>query len=190
MHSFARTSLPRATYPRRQTDNEYYACQFLDPAIQACFRLLGSDGPPLVLVLDLKDRGIPGTRINLGRSGGNIGLPDLPDFVESLRQEFSRRIDVIWKDIARKDLFTKQVEKIQDMGWGIVAIKEQEQTRRAPLGLPLPPPLLVIHFTLRRKVTETVQIPPTFCESCYIQHAAAPLRLPARIINFPQPYVV
>jgi hypothetical protein len=172
VHSSARDPPPRVQYPRRQTLHEYDRLfQVLDPAIQACFRLLGFDGPPMLLNLDMKGRGIPGTRVFLDSTEANSALPDLPDFVESLRQEFARRVTVLWNGYGQKIFFEEARDQILHKGWEIVETREEEIPLPSWLvGRPLLPPHLMTHFTLRRTVIETVQSPPEFCESCYIQH--------------------
>lgn len=171
VHSSARGPPPRARYPRRQTGSEYNQLfQVLDPAIQASFRLLGLHGAPIHLELDLKSQGIPGTKLSLGCVPVNSLLPDLPDFVESLRQEFAGRVAVLWNGFGHKDFFDKERHRIQHMGWEIVNTREEGIPHPFPSLRPSVPHVMT-HFTLRRIVVETVQSPPEFCESCYIQHS-------------------
>jgi len=177
VHSFARDPPLQARHPRRQTIHEYNQLyQVLDPAIQACFRLLGLEKTPILVELDLKGQGIPGSKISLGCGPSRSRLPDLPDFVESLRRTFAENVTVLWHSYGYKKGFEDERHMIEQKGWEIVKTWEEEGPP-FPLLRPRPqhsirprPPHFMKHFTLRRTVVETVQSPPEFCESCYIQH--------------------
>lgn len=183
VHSSANNPPPRLQYPHRQTHDEYYPYQFLDPAIQACFRILGPDGPPIAMNLDLEYRGngIQGLDVWLGRYPESIVLPDLADYIESLRRAFAGRVDILWNGYCGRDLFIKETDSIQDNGWEIVDTREGEIPLTTPVRIPPRPPYLIIHFILRRKVTQAVQTPPKFCENCCIrnQTLAGPPHNPA-----------
>lgn len=181
VHSFAHRPPPRIKYTRPVPSRDdtrpirydesvqpiphneylYRPLQYLDPAIQACFRLLDSDGSPLTLKLILKDSGVPGVNVVLG-----LPIPSmaLPNFIESLRQEFAGRVMVLWNCVGHRDVVIQQTDSIREKGWEIVETKERQTHSNC---FPTLPPTPIIHLTLRRR--EVDRIPPTFCESCCMQ---------------------
>ncbi|KAL9117177.1 MAG: hypothetical protein Q9187_006289 [Circinaria calcarea] len=107
----------------------------LDPAIKACFRILGRSGPPLTLTLTI-DRGyLPGVWLQL--AGEHSYYFDWsmvgPDTIERFRQAFTNtsgqasRVDVLWKGDCHKKDFARQMELVQRVGWEIVDLKEAEE---------------------------------------------------------------
>lgn len=127
--------------------------QYIDPAIQACFRLLDSNGYPLTLKLILKNGG-------MGGFGLTPSYLALPNFIEGLRQEFAGRVTLLWNYVAHGDDIIQQIPSIQEKGWEIVEIKEGQI--HSSFYWP------VTHLILRRSKVD--QIPPTFCESCNMQY--------------------
>ena len=88
--------------------------QYFDPAMQACFRLLGSGVSRLSLQLILK-AGVPGVDVKLGLSVLSMALPD---FIEGLRQEFAASVTVLWNCVGRRDAVIEQTDSIQAKGVG------------------------------------------------------------------------
>jgi hypothetical protein len=136
--------------------------QYFDPAIQACVRLLGSSGSSLTLRLVLTARVVPGVNFEPGSS---LGLSmALPDFIESLRNEFAMGVTVLWNCSGRSDAVIKQIHSIQEKGWEILETIEGLVDDEL---MPLLPPIPITRLVLRRK--EMDQKPSLFCESCYTQ---------------------
>ena len=133
------------------------------------------------LDLEYRGNGIQGLDVWLGRYPESIVLPDLADYIESLRRAFAGRVDILWNGYCGRDLFIKETDSIQDNGWEIVDTREGEIPLTTPVRIPPRPPYLIIHFILRRKVTQAVQTPPKFCENCCIrnQTLAGPPHNPA-----------
>ena len=126
----------------------------LDPAIEACFRILGKNRPSLSFVLVLDRHYLPGVRVMYDeqhRYAYCFSL-DMPVMIEKCRQHFTAdhgvtsQVEVLWKGECIRDQFTKQTTLIQDKGWVIVEAKEGYiHHDRYPLDTML--------FTLRRKET-------------------------------------
>lgn len=152
-HPFARL-IPRTEFVSRPL-------QYFDPAIQACFRLLGSSGSCLTLQLKLL-AGIPGIDVKLGLSVPSIALPN---FIEGLREEFAGSVAVLWNCVGRRNAVTRQAGSIQARGWDIIEAKDgiiHVDILEAP-----PLSILVTYLVLRRR--EADRMLPPFCESCRIR---------------------
>ena len=126
----------------------------LDPAIEACFRILGESRPPISLVLVLDRHYLPGVQVmdDEQHEYAYCFSLDMPLMIEKCRQHFTAdhgaisQVEVLWKGECVRDRFTKQTELIQDKGWMIVETKEGYiHHERYPLDTML--------FTLRRKET-------------------------------------
>lgn len=124
----------------------------LDPAIEACFRILGKNRSPLSLVLVLDMHLLPGLVMFHDPHSGedwNFSL-DLPVVIEKCRQELTAdsgatsKVEVIWKGECWRDQFTGQTKLIQDNGWEILEAKEVFTHHDRY-------PLFTMLFTLRRK---------------------------------------
>ena len=124
----------------------------VDPAMEACFRILGKTGSALSLVLRLDPHLLPGAQMMFDEQhpdSHHFGL-DLPILIEHLRRDFTAdsgtasRVDVLWKGECLRDRFTDQMGRIQDQGWVIVDQAEGSvgHDRHA---------VLTMRFTLRRK---------------------------------------
>jgi hypothetical protein len=137
--------------------------QYIDPAIQACFRLLGSgrSGSPLTLVLVLR-AGVPGVDVKLGLSVLPMALPN---FIEGVRQEFARSVRVLWNCVGRRDAVIKQTSSIQAKGWEVVKARDG----LIHVGVEPPSSILVTYLVLRRRAVD--QIPLPVCENCYVRWA-------------------
>ena len=104
----------------------------IDPAIEACFHILGKDRFPLSLVLVLDMHLLPGlVMLHDPHSGRDweFGL-DMPVVIERCRQELTANsgatsmVEVLWKGECWRDGFTSQTKLIHDKGWVIVEAKE------------------------------------------------------------------
>ena len=134
----------------------------LDPAIEACFRILGKDRPALTLMLRLDRHHLPGVHVMTDYHFPdlyNFNL-DLPVMIEKFRQDFTTKsdgtsqVEVLWKGECKRDQFADQTELIQDSGWLIVEREEshigQDSTgdHESFMG-----------FTLRRKELSVASFP-------------------------------
>ena len=124
----------------------------LDPAIEACFRIIGKNGSPLSLVLLLDMHLLPGLEMLHDLHCGTewtFSL-DLPVVIERCRQEFTAdscgtsQVEVLWKGECWGDRFTSQTRFIRDNGWVILDAKRRyiDLDRH---------PIFTMLFTLRRK---------------------------------------
>ena len=124
----------------------------LDPAIEACFRILGKNRSSLSLVLELDMHLLPGlTMLYDPHSGGDWDFSlDLPVVIEPCRQELTAdagatsKVEILWKGECGRDQFTSQTKLIQDKGWVIVDAKERYIHHDRY-------PKFTMLFTLRRK---------------------------------------
>ena len=124
----------------------------LDPAIEACFRILGRNRLPLSLVLELDMHFLPGlTMFHDPHSYGDWDFSlDLPVVIEKCRQELTAdsgatsKVEVLWKGECWRDQFTRQTKRIQDKGWVILDAKEGYIPHDTY-------PQYTMQFTLRRK---------------------------------------
>ena len=107
----------------------------LDPAIKACFRILGRSGPPLTLTL-MMDRGLlPGVQLLFNEQHPHYfdWSMVVPDIIERFRQAFTNtsgqasRVEVLWKGKCPKEAFARQMELVQRVGWEIADLKEAEE---------------------------------------------------------------
>jgi len=104
----------------------------LDPAIEACFRILGKNRSSLSLVLLLDMDLLPGlTMFHDPHSGEDWDFSlDLPVVIEKCRQELTAdsgatsKVEVLWKGECLRDRSTSQTKLIQDKGWVILDAKE------------------------------------------------------------------
>ena len=105
----------------------------LDPAIEACFRILGKNRSLLSLVLVLDLYLLPGLELyHDPHSGENWDFSlDLPVVIEKCRQELTAdsgaisKVEVLWKGECGRDQFASQTKLIQDKGWVIIDAKER-----------------------------------------------------------------
>ena len=126
----------------------------VDPAIEACFRILGKDGPALTLALILAPEYVPGVQLWTDQQDSDLGRwsMEIPDLVERFRQEYTAergtksRIEMLWKGNCARAQFTEKKEAIQNIGWEILDAKEAEDSHYN-----FEHPRLMMQFTLRRK---------------------------------------
>ncbi|KIM94047.1 hypothetical protein OIDMADRAFT_149516 [Oidiodendron maius Zn] len=124
-HDFRRQKVVYCSQP-----TEADALDFVDPAIEACFRILGMHGPRLQLTLLLAPPFLPG--VNVWVANPQTYEPelwpwyslDIPKSVERSRAEFSSGVDVLWFGKGRKDMFFKQAEEIREKGWEVLETKD------------------------------------------------------------------
>lgn len=99
---------------------------YLDPAIEACFRILGESGARLSLKL-LLGRYIPGVVLwedEQVEDAYRWGGMDIPNEIERVRELYAGRVDVIWQCQGQKSKHIEQRELIQRKGWEIVGEKD------------------------------------------------------------------
>jgi hypothetical protein len=96
----------------------------------------------------------------MGRPGLTPPYLAVPNFLESLRQEFAGRVALLWNYVTPSNGIIQQIPSIEENGWEIIEIKEGQ-----------------VHPNFYRPVTQLIlrrskadQIPPTFCESCNMQY--------------------
>ena len=104
----------------------------LDPAIEACFRILGKNRSSLSMVLVLDMHLLPGLAMShdpYSWKDWDFSL-DLPVVIEKCRQELTAnsgatsKVEVLWKGECSRDQFMSQTKLIQDKGWVILDAKE------------------------------------------------------------------
>ena len=134
----------------------------LDPAIEACFRILGKDRAALTLMLRLDRHHLPGVHVVTDHPFPNLYKfnLDLPVMIEKFRQDFSvssdgtSHVEVLWKGECKRDQFADRTELIQDSGWLIVERAEmyidQDSTGHYESFM---------GFTLRRKGLSVASFP-------------------------------
>jgi hypothetical protein len=118
---FRRQKVVSCSEPTEEDD-----LRFVDPAIEACFRILGMHGPQLQLKLFLAPPFLPG--VNVYWPDPDSYEPELrpwlslevPRSIEKYRREFLSRADVLWFGRGRKDMFDKQADEIREKGWEIL----------------------------------------------------------------------
>lgn len=126
--------IPRSAYSRRElspTAEDFV--EYIDPAIEACFRRIGKRRPPFSLVLLLDMDLLPGLRMYHDQQHRESGLMslDLPIMIENCRQELtadpgvSSQVEILWKGECLRDYFTSQIKLIGDKGWEILEAKEK-----------------------------------------------------------------
>ena len=152
-----------ALSPRLQTTPIPYLngqIEYLDPAIEACFRILGKDRPALTLMLILTPHYLPGVRVMLDEQNPEdyFFSLDIPVMIEKFRQDLTAnsgtksRVEILWKGGCFRDRFVDQIKLIQNSGWMIIDAKE-ECTHRDTY------PVFMMLFTLRRKELSATSFP-------------------------------
>ena len=104
----------------------------LDPAIEACFRILGKNRPALTLMLRLDRHHLPGMHLLTDHHFPDLYYfnLDLPVMIEKFRQDFTAnsngtsQVEVLWKGECKRDQFADLAGPIQDRGWLIVEKEE------------------------------------------------------------------
>jgi hypothetical protein len=103
---------------------------YVSPAIEAVFRVLGSEGSKLQLLLQLEFAGLPGTTYDInGRLSGWSG--EVPDHIEQMRRQFTcypkgdgLRVDVLWKAMFFKSEFASRAKEIENGGWDVLEMQD------------------------------------------------------------------
>ena len=134
----------------------------LDPAIEACFRILGKNRPALTLMLKLDRHHLPGVHVMTDHYFPDLYYfnLDLPVMIEKIRQDFTvnsdgtSQVEVLWKGECKRDQFADQTELIQDSGWLIV---EREEIYMGPASTGDHESFM--GFTLRRKALSVASFP-------------------------------
>lgn len=135
----------------RTLDSEHH---YLDPAIEACFRILGKPGSNITLEIVLPAGFVPGAEVWIESQVPDFycwNSIEILDSIERSRKEFGSRVEVVWKGSGLRHLFLQQKELIQERGWEILEAKEGEISPQAPAHFPQWGPILTVLFVLRRK---------------------------------------
>lgn len=113
-------------------DQQYYGptVDYVSPAIEAVFRILGSEGSKLQLSLQLEFANLPKTTLDSG--GQSRGWSwEVPDHIESMRKQFGVhsngaevRVDVYWKVMFFKSEFESKTREIENDGWDLLKTQD------------------------------------------------------------------
>lgn len=123
---------------------------YLDPAIEACFRILGRRKSTLTLRLILWKDYLPEVMFDSQHPEDFLFGLDLPILIETLRRDLTSdteaggQVDVLWQGECLKDEFDEQIELIRNQGWLVV------DTAKGSVNIKVPKKSTVL-FTLRRK---------------------------------------
>ena len=106
--------------------------EHLDPAIEACFRILGHRRLPLTLTLTLNRHYLPGVQMMYDEQHEYTYCftMDVPILIEMCRKAFTEGddmtslVEVLWKGECTRHDFAEQKTLIQDNGWVIVEAKD------------------------------------------------------------------
>jgi hypothetical protein len=123
-HDFRRQKVVSCSQPTKD------ALGFVDPAMEACFRILGMHGlqlqlkvllaPPLLPDMNIWVANPQSYELELWRWDSLAILRS----IERYRAEFSSRVDVLWFGKGRKDMFSEQAEEIRKKGWEVLETKD------------------------------------------------------------------
>lgn len=129
---YARDQYARIYPPVR---NQYLgeSVDYISPAIEAVFRILGTKGSRLQLLLIMEFADFP--EISIYESNGLSGWSkEVPDYVEQMRKRFTSlssgdgaKVEVLWKGTYFKSEFLPQIKRIENNGWEVIEI--QDSTR-------------------------------------------------------------
>lgn len=145
--------IPRSAFSQRCSLHfEEGLVEHLDPAIEACFRVIGNRRSSLSLILQLDEGLFPGLAEWRDEQHGDDSVLnlDLPLMIETCRQEltgesgFPSRVEVLWKGECPRDGFLSQTQLIDEKGW--VMLDTQERVEYSPLF-----PKFSMLFTMRRR---------------------------------------
>ena len=124
---------------------------YVSPAIEAVFRILGPSKTTLRLDLIMEPGFLPGVQLAIDDyvPDSNRWSLEIPDHVERMRREFTaasggdNKVEVVWKGSGSRDYFDREVGHIRKIGWEILEVEERyrQPERWGPLIL----------FTLRRQ---------------------------------------
>ena len=152
-----REVMAQSAYLQRNSSFAEGRVDHLDPAIEACFRILGKNRSSLSLVLVLDMHLLPGlTMLYDPHSSEDWDFSlDLPVVIEKCRQELTAdshaksKVEVLWKGECLRNQFTSQTKLIQNKGWVILDAKDGYIHHDRY-------PKLTMLFTLRRKEDSVV----------------------------------
>ena len=107
--------------------------EHLDPAIEACFRILGKNRPPLQLVLLLDIEQLPGVELSYDEQhpDDDTFTMDVPLMIERCRQDLTAshdgtsRVEILWKGEFSKRGFIAEEKLVQENGWAIIEAEER-----------------------------------------------------------------
>jgi hypothetical protein len=117
------------------------AVEYISPAIEACFRILGQAGPALTLRLILPRGVLPG--VSVWYEGWDSMA--IPEQVEKSRTEFTaRRVIVLWEGVGLRPTFLQQRATILAQGWEIIEEREGPPPSGSLSGSGLPTTLFTV----------------------------------------------
>lgn len=116
---------------QKKEEQEVY---FVDPAIEACFRILEIGGAQVQLRLLLVPSFLPG--VNVWEDDPHGYYPylrpwyslDIPQNIERCKIDFASNVDGLWFGVGRKDMFNKQTKNIREKGCEALDTKGQHHT--------------------------------------------------------------
>ncbi|KAH8601812.1 hypothetical protein B0O99DRAFT_680929 [Bisporella sp. PMI_857] len=146
----ARDQYPRL-YPCAQYDQyQGPTVEYISPAIEAVFRLLGSERQQLQLLLKTEMNNLPENRV-LPHNGYRIGWSnEIPDYIEQMKKRFTTslrdeaQVEVLWEVPYFKSYFVSKMKTIKNDGWEVLEILDVF----GPLKLRIMEPEVLV--TLRR----------------------------------------
>ena len=128
---------PEARASPRQPRRHDGKLELLEPAMHACFRLLGADGPKVKMVLE-PCRVFPGDVVldtekrldemalllNNGERQEDMVTTYVPRMLERFaKEETAGRVQVVWKSDCREEAFLERREGIKKAGWEFLDVK-------------------------------------------------------------------
>jgi hypothetical protein len=109
----------------------------ISPAVEAVFRILGTKGSRLQLLLIMEFASFP--EISICESNGLLSgwSEEVPDYVEQMRKRFTslssgagaNKVEVLWKGTYFKSEFLPQIKRIENNGWEVI---EMQDSTRSP----------------------------------------------------------
>ena len=149
-----RKVVARPAYEQKSSSSfEEGLVEHLEPAIEACCRILGSNRPSLTFRLNLQRHYLPGMEVPGDEYDDSyrFGL-ELPTMIEKYRSGWTSSssvdslVDVIWHGECSRDQFLEQRHLLLDSGW--IIADQKESSIVVGLGLSTEDTML---FTLRWK---------------------------------------
>jgi hypothetical protein len=113
---------------------------YISPAIEAVFRILGTEGSSLQLLLIMEFGNFP--EINRCESGSLLygWSAEVPDYVEQMRKRFTSlssgngaRVEVLWKGTYFKSEFLPRIERIKNNGWEVIEMQDSTRSLQATI---------------------------------------------------------
>ena len=124
----ARDAYPRL-YAPVYDDSQFQgpSVEYISPAIEAVFRLLGVNQARLQLLLRTGFNDLP--EVNVAMNGYRYGWTnEVPDHIEQMRKRFTTslgsqaQVEVIWETSCFKSLFLSKIKRIKYDGWEVLEI--------------------------------------------------------------------